>query len=97
MREKKAKHERKDEAAATVANDPQALFKGQLSLVRMDGAIEGCEAALKMIEVAFGQVREALGATKANRRALLAEVERLQKAAGADGKTPLQADADPTT
>jgi len=81
MSSKKAKVERKEEAKATLADDPQALLKGQFALVRLDGAIEGAEAGVKVLEVALKNLQEALGATKANRRALFAEVDKLQKAA----------------
>lgn len=87
MSGKKVKQERKDEAATAVAADPQALFKGQIALVRMDGAIEGAEVGVKVLEQGLKQLQEALGATKADRRKLFAEVERLQKAAKIDGKT----------
>lgn len=88
MSGKKQKEARTEAVADAVKADPQALIKGQFALVRLDGAIEGAEAGVKVIERALKDLQEALGATKADRRRLYAEVERIQKAVGVDGKAP---------
>lgn len=92
MSGKTAREKRKDQAAETMLTDPQVLWQKQAVLIRTDGAIEGLEAGVKVAEGALKSLQEGLGALKAERRKLLAEVEKLQKAAGIDGKAKPPAD-----
>lgn len=87
MSGKAAKAERQAEAAATVASDPKALWQAQVALIRLDGVIEGLEKSAGAMDATLSGIREAVGTAKAERRKLLAEVERMQKAAGIDGKS----------
>ena len=81
MSGKKAKAERQAEVAATVEGDPQALFREQIALARMAGAVECGEKFLAHWDKAAGELREALGVTKAAARDAGARVDALQKAA----------------
>lgn len=87
MSNKTAKKNRDDAAAETVVSNPQALLNAQITVVRLDAAIEGMEAAVKSVDAALSSVREAIGSTRADRRKVFADVERMQKAVGLDGKT----------
>ena len=96
MSAKRAKQERKDEAAAVVQNDPQALYTAQLEYMRLAGAVDGANAVIQAIDQALGAAKEALGVTRAAFRAKQAEVETLLKAtkeAEKNGKPAGEAEA----
>ena len=96
MSGKAKKQERKDEAKAIVQNDPNALYRSQLELVRLAGWVDGATAVLSGIEQGRNAGTEAIGVAKANLRTKQAEVEALTKAAKEaekNGKPAAEAEA----